>query len=354
MATHPDPARVDARPGALPGDRCQRLHRRQARPRAARRRPPGALPRPHPGEPPGASLGGPGRGGQGGRHRRGEPAARVPRCGRGVLPGALTGLRARFRGDRPACRPDLRRTGPRRRGAPHRLPRRPHPGGRPRAGALPASALTGRGRPDPARLRGPRHRPAGRRRDRLRLRLLRDAPLPHRTAARDGDAELGRDPRPAHRRTRRAALPRRQRDHAAGRQPEFRHRRPGHPHLPGHDGPLRGGRRTAPAAHPAGPHAHPAPVQPLDRPRHPRARRPRPPARRVPAVRGRLRRARHRRVRTRPARRPGLLRQGPGPRPPTGPGGPGHHPLVLRLTARSPQRSAAHRPRLGGRQPLHR
>ncbi len=299
---------VRCRVRPLPRDRRRRLHRRPARPRAARRRPPRALPGPHPRQPPRLPLGRPGRDRQGRRHRRGDPEARVRGRGGGLLPRALPRLRARLRGDGPARGPDLRRGGPRRRRPPHRLPGRPHTTGRARGGTLPAPALPRRGRPHPARLRRPHDRAAGRRRHRLRLRLLRDAPLPHRAAPRDADAELGQDPRPAHRRARRAALPRRQRGHAPGRQPGLRRRRPGRPHLPRHDDRVRGRRRPAQAPHRVRADAYPGPVQPLDRPGHARPGRPGPAARGVAAVRSGLRRARHRGVRPRPARHPDPLR----------------------------------------------
>ena len=52
----------------------------------------------------------------------------------------------------------------------------------------------------------------------------------------------------------------------AGRgQPGLRHRRPGRPDLPGHDEPVRRGRRAAAAADRPGAGAHPAAVQPLGR-----------------------------------------------------------------------------------------
>ena len=80
----------------------------------------------------------------------------------------------------------------------------------------------------------------------------------------------------------------------------------------------------------------------------------RPAARRVAAARGGLPRARHRPLRARPARAPGRLRRGGAAGPAAGARGAGRHPLVVRLRARRAQRPAAHRPRLGGRQPLHR
>ena len=73
--------------------------------------------------------------------------------------------------------------------APHRLPRRPDAGGR---GALAAPAQPGGGRAHPARQRRADRRAAGRRGDRQRQRQLRDAAPPHRAAAGDGRAEVGR------------------------------------------------------------------------------------------------------------------------------------------------------------------
>lgn len=67
-----------------------------------------------------------------------------------------------------------------------------------------------------------------------------------------------------------------------------------------------------------------------------------------------MRGTRHRAVRPRPARRPDRLRPGRVPGPAAGARGERDHPLVLRLPARCAQRPASHRPRLGGRQPLHR
>jgi deoxyribodipyrimidine photo-lyase len=59
--------------------------------------------------------------------------------------------------------------------------------------------------------------------DRLGLGVLRDDAPPHRAAAGDGDAAPGALPHPAHRRTRRAALPRRPRRTAARGEPLLRH-----------------------------------------------------------------------------------------------------------------------------------
>jgi nucleoside-diphosphate-sugar epimerase len=53
------------------------------------------------------------------------------------------------------------------------------------------------GRPHPADVGGTDGRAPGGRGDRLRIGVVRDAPLPHRTAARDGDAQLGAHPDPA-------------------------------------------------------------------------------------------------------------------------------------------------------------
>lgn len=285
-------------------------------------------------------------------------AASVAEALRGIdvayyLVHALAG-RIRLRGTRPCGRPHLRRASPCGRGPPHRLPRRAHPGRDPGPRPVPAPALPRRGRRDPARLRGADHRPARRRHHRLRLGLLRNAALPDRTAPRHGHPQLGRHPRPARRRPRRPALPRRQCRHAARGQPRLRHRRPRRAHVRGDDAPLRRRRRPAPPAHPARPDADPAAVQPLDRPRHAGAAGPGPAARRVPAPRGRVRGARHRAVRTGSARRPDRRRPGRVPGPAQGAGGGRDHALVLRLAARCTQRPAADRPRLGGRQPLHR
>ena len=115
--------------------------------------------------------------------------------------------------------------------------------------------------------------------------------------------QLGAHPHPADRRPRRAALPGRLRPPARRRQPDLRHRRARRPHLPRHDAALRPGRRAARTADPRRADAHPASVQPLGRPGHPRAAGPGPSAGRITAPRGRLPRARHRPLRPRPARR---------------------------------------------------
>ena len=158
---------------------------------------------------------------------------------RRLLPRALAG-RARLRGDRPPRRHDHGSRCPRGRRPAHRLPGRPAPG----RAAVVAPGQPPRGRRDPAAQRRPDGRAAGRRRARLRISELRDAALPHRAAARDGHAALGRHPHPADRRSRRAALPRRRRATARRRQPDVRHRRPRSAHVPGDDGPLRQGRAT--------------------------------------------------------------------------------------------------------------
>ena len=81
----------------------------------------------------------------------------------------------------------------------------------PTATALGAPARRARGRRDPARQRRADRRAAGRRHPRLRVGVVRDAALPHRAAAGDGHAAVGRQPDPADRHPRRAALPRRRR-----------------------------------------------------------------------------------------------------------------------------------------------
>ena len=89
---------------------------------------------------------------------------------------------------------------------------------------------------------------AGRGDHRLRLGVVRDAALPHRTAAGHGHAPLGAQPDPADRDPRRAALPGRRRPTLPGRrQPRVRHRRAGRAHLRRDDAAVRpGGRAAAP------------------------------------------------------------------------------------------------------------
>ena len=73
--------------------------------------------------------------------------------------------------------------------------------------AVAAPALAGGGRRDPARLGRADRGAAGRGDHRLRLGVVRDAALPHRAAAGDGHPPVGRQPHPADRHPRRAALP---------------------------------------------------------------------------------------------------------------------------------------------------
>ena len=96
--------------------------------------------------------------------------------------------------------------------------------------------------------RGAVHRAAGRGGDRLGQCVVRDAAPPGRGAADDGHPDVGRDPVPAHRRARRARLPRRRARRAEGLRPGARDRWGRRAHLPPDDGPVRRGRRPAHAA----------------------------------------------------------------------------------------------------------
>ena len=164
-------------------------------------------------------------------------AAALRRRRRRLLPRPLDRRQARVRGAGPHA---PRRTfAAQRRGgrrAAHRLPRRADPGGR---GAVAAPAQPRGGRAHPARQRRPDGRAAGGGRHRQRQRQLRDAAPPHRAAAGDGRAAVGRHPHPADRDPRRAALPRRRRRPARRRQPGVRHRRRRRPHVRRHDAALR-------------------------------------------------------------------------------------------------------------------
>ncbi len=179
------------------------------------------------------------------------------------------------------------------------------PAGVPERGAVAASAVAGRGRAHPARLR------------RCPTTVLRAAVIIGSGSAsfemlRYLTERLPVMVTPSWVRTRIQPIAVRdvlrylvgRRAHAGRRQPGLRHRRARRPDVPRDDAPLRRGRRSAAPADRAGAGADPGPVQPLGRPGHPRARLDRPAAHRVAAPRGRLPRARHRPV-TCPTRRAG-------------------------------------------------
>ncbi len=181
-----------------------------------------------------------------------------------LLPRPLHGGRTRLRGAGPRRGIELPRCGRRRCPPTHRVPR----GAGRRRRALAASTEPSRGRTDPRRRRDPGLRGPRRRDHRLRLTLVRNAPLPHRSAAGHDDAPMGAHPVSAHRGTRR---PRGacQRDPAGhGRQPRRRSRGPRRPHLRTDDADLRRGGRPAPPGHHPLATAHAASVLALGGTRH--------------------------------------------------------------------------------------
>ncbi len=286
--------------------------------------------------------------------RRRRPRGRRRRLRRGrrrLLPDPRPRQRAAVRGDRPAHRPGDGAGGEGGRRRPAGLPRRARARGR---GAVAAPALAGGGRRDPAGFGGAHRRAARRRRPRVRLGLVRDAPLPHRAAAGHGHAAVGAQPDPADRRPGRAPLPGRLRDPAVLGAPLLRRRRPRRHELRRDDAAVRRGHRPAPAPDPPGAAVHPVAVEPLGRPDHAGAGRDRPAAGGVAAQHRRLRRARHRAVRARSARRPARFRRRRPPGRAARQGLRRRDPLGLGVRARRPVRSAAHRSGLGRRQPLPR
>ena len=208
----------------------------------------------------------------------------------------------------------------------------------------------------PARLRRADGRAARRGDHRLGVGVVRDAALPHRAAAGDGHAALGRHPHPADRHPGRAALPRRLRRRC--RPTVNRGFDIGGPDVLTYREMMQRYAAVAglpAAAHRAGAGADADAVEPLGRAGHAGAELHRPTAGRVAGARGRLRGARHRRLRARPAERgPDRLR--PGGR------------LALQAVkdadvatrwssasdAGRAERPAADRPRLGRRQPVRR
>jgi len=167
----------------------------------------------------------------------------LPRAGRSLRrgpmrpgPGALRGcvlsraLHARrgwrLRGRGPARGPGLcLRRGRGGREA-HHLSERTAGRAAPRTAALRAPALQGRNRGHPRLGRTRPDRAPGGADSRLGQRLVRDHPLPHGQAARDGHAALGDYPGPAHRGQRRAGIPRGLPRPPRDRGPDLRHRRP--------------------------------------------------------------------------------------------------------------------------------
>ena len=135
------------------------------------------------------------------------------------------------------------------RGPADRLPRRAREG---RRRALGAPALPARGRAAARRGRRAGDRAACRDRGRRRRHLVGDHPAAREEPARDGRAEVGRDPHPADRARRRGALPRRRGRRRGGVREDLRDRRPGPAQLRG-DAPAgsRGDPR-APGADPDG------------------------------------------------------------------------------------------------------
>ncbi len=91
--------------------------------------------------------------------------------------------------------------------------------------AVTPSALPRACRRDLPAVRRADARAAGGGRDRVGVGVVRDDPSPHRRAAVHAGAEVGAQPHPADRRTRRAALSARRRPSRRRREPRGRHRR---------------------------------------------------------------------------------------------------------------------------------
>ena len=141
-----------------------------------------------------------GRGRDRGRRRDGRErgAARPGGCGRRLLPHPLPRRGRVIRAARPGRGGVLRRRREGRGSAAHRLPGRHHL--RAVRAAVPAPALPRGGRRHPAGQRRADNCAAGRGDHRQRVSVVRDAPLPHRAAARHGHPPMGRHPHPADRR----------------------------------------------------------------------------------------------------------------------------------------------------------
>ncbi len=248
---------------------------------------------------------------------------------RRVLPRALA-VQGRLRRDRPAGRRGHRRGRARRRRG-----RIVYLGGlRPAEtdGELSDHlSFAGPGRRRVPALRGPGRGPAGRRDPGRGFGQLRDAALPDRATARDGDAALGRHARAADRRARRPALPRRRRRLCPRGEPHVRPRRARRPDLPSDDAAVRGRGRPAAAADHRRPRADALAELAVGERGDAGAEVAGDTADRVARARDGVPRARHRPVRPRPDGRPDRLHAGRRTRAGEDQGRRGGDPLVGRV-----------------------
>ncbi len=195
---------------------------------------------------------------------------------------------------------------------------------------------------------------AGRRRDRIGLRVVRDGAPPHRGAAVHARTEMGAQPDPADRRARCAALPAGRGARRLRREPCGRHRRARRAALRADDERVRGGSGPEAARDRRAAGAHPAPRVALGEPRDADPAAGGDAARRVAAER--VRREEPRRRRADPAAGGGthFLPAGRRSRAGQGQARRDRDQLAGRRGARSAERPAAQRPGLGGQDRLHR